>query len=298
MLELYDKVRKEIVGRDRELLRILSALEAKKHLLLEGPPGTSKSTILRTITRLSNIPFYLLEGNIDLTPAKLVGHFNPAEVISDNYKPEYFNKGPLTKAMEEGGFLYIEEFNRMPADATNVLLVAMEEGEINIPRYGKVVAKPGFTVICAQNPLDDVGTLRVSRAFLDRVCRIKLDYQSEEEEIKIVEERTGTKNKDLIKLAVKLARETRDHPDLKLGVSIRGPIDMVQIAEKMLRLDLDEREALLDSMMLAFSGKVWLDELSEKSQEEVLEEIFNQIYTPTGATKKKVSLELIRKEKN
>jgi MoxR-like ATPase len=278
MLELYEELKRNIVGRERELLKILSALEARKHLLLEGPPGTSKSTILRVITKLSNIPFYLLEGNIDLTPGKLVGHFSPSEVISDDYKPEYFNKGPLVMAMEEGGFLYIEEFNRMPADATNVLLTAMEDREINIPRYGKVVAKPEFTVICAQNPHDDVGTLRVSRAFLDRVCRIKLDYQTEEEEMRIVEKRTQCKNRELIRLAVKMARGTRNHKEVKLGVSVRGPIDMVQIAEKMHRGGFDSKNVLIDSMMLAFSGKIWLDELSEKNQEEILMEIFDRAY--------------------
>uniref|UniRef100_UPI0025A17ACF AAA family ATPase n=1 Tax=Klebsiella pneumoniae TaxID=573 RepID=UPI0025A17ACF len=86
-----------------------------KHILFEGPPGTSKSTLLRKIARESNILLFIIEGNIDLTPAKVVGYFNPAKVMADSYQPEYFEKGPLTRAMEGGGILYIEEFNRMPA---------------------------------------------------------------------------------------------------------------------------------------------------------------------------------------
>ena len=62
--------------------------------------------------------------------------------------------------------MYIEEFNRMPADVSNVLITPMEEGEMTIPRYGLIKAVRPFTLIAAQNPYDDVGTVRVSRAFI------------------------------------------------------------------------------------------------------------------------------------
>ena len=162
------------MGREIETKSILVAMEVGKHILLEGPPGTSKSTLLRKIARESEISLYMIEGNVDLTPAKLVGHFNPAKVMSDSYQPEYFEKGPLTKAMEGGGILYIEEFNRMPADVSNVLISPMEEGEMYIPRYGQVKAVRPFTLIAAQNPYDDVGTVRVCRAFMDRIYLIKM----------------------------------------------------------------------------------------------------------------------------
>ena len=190
MFEIYEKIKSGIVGREIEIKSILVAMEAGKHILLEGPPGTSKSTLLRKIARESNMLLYIVEGNIDLTPAKLVGHFNPAKVMADTYQPEYFEKGHLTGAMEGGGILYIEEFNRMPADVSNVLISPMEEGEMYIPRYGTVKAVRPFTVIAAQNPYDDVGTVRISRAFMDRICLIKMDYQSEEEEQEIVRIRT------------------------------------------------------------------------------------------------------------
>ena len=191
MLEIYEKLKTGIVGREVELRSILVALEMGKHILLEGPPGTSKSTVLRKIARESDLLLYIVEGNIDLTPAKLVGHFNPAKVMADSYRPEYFEKGPLTRTMEGGGILYIEEFNRMPADVSNILISPMEEGDMTIPRYGTVKAVRPFTLIAAQNPYDDVGTVRVSRAFMDRICRVKMTYQDEEEEQRIVRMRTG-----------------------------------------------------------------------------------------------------------
>ena len=84
MLEIYEKLKNKAVGREVETKSILVAMEVGKHLLLEGPPGTSKSTLLRTIARESGIPLYIIEGNVDLTPAKLVGHFDPAKVMSDS----------------------------------------------------------------------------------------------------------------------------------------------------------------------------------------------------------------------
>ena len=122
MNKMNQNVDNGVVGRGIETKAIRVAMEMGKHILLEGPPGTSKSTLLRKIAKDLHVALYMIEGNIDLTPAKLVGHFNPAKVMSDSYKPEYFEKGPLTRAMEEGGILYLEEFNRMPADVSNVLI--------------------------------------------------------------------------------------------------------------------------------------------------------------------------------
>jgi len=91
-----------VVGRRRELESILAAVAAGRDLLLEGPPGTSKSTILRAITAHWGIPFLFVEGNAELTPAKLIGHHNPARVLREDYSAENFVPGPLTEAMKLG----------------------------------------------------------------------------------------------------------------------------------------------------------------------------------------------------
>ena len=63
--EIYRKVSEAVVGRQTEIKSILTAMDAGKHILLEGPPGTSKSTLLRTIAKTADIPFYIIEGNIE-----------------------------------------------------------------------------------------------------------------------------------------------------------------------------------------------------------------------------------------
>jgi gas vesicle protein GvpN len=277
LLRHYGKIKSRIVARTGEIKNILATLDAGRHLILEGAPGTTKSTILRTITEVCQIPFYVVEGNVDLTPSKLVGHFNPAKVMADDYREEYFEKGPLTRAME-GGILYIDEFNRMPPDTGNVLITAVEEAEIHIPRYGVVKAHPLFRVICAQNPFDDVGTMRISRAIYDRLCRIRLDYQSEEEEQEIVRRKTGCTDESLIKIAVRVTQETRVHKEIKQGASVRGAMDMVAVALRLREMgERNAREILTSAMLSAMSGKAWLLETTDRSAEAILKEILNKV---------------------
>ncbi|MFZ1200858.1 MAG: MoxR family ATPase [Desulfobacterales bacterium] len=277
MIDINAKLKEGIVGREEEMASIIVAMNAGKHILLEGPPGTSKSTLLRKIGRAADIPLFIIEGNIDLTPAKLVGYFNPAKVMADSYRPDYFEKGPLTMAMEGGGIFYIEEFNRMPADVSNVLISPMEEGEMVIPRFGTVKAVRPFTVIAAQNPYDDVGTVRVSRAFMDRICLIKMGYQNEEEEEAIVRIRTGSKDRETVSLAVRMVRATREHEDVKLGASIRAAIDMIDLFAGMQKLVDRPRRNILKAGRMALANKIWLNEMTRRSADDIIEEIWDDL---------------------
>jgi hypothetical protein len=113
------RIAARVVGRERELELILAAVAAGRDMLIEGPPGTSKSTLLRAITAEWGVPLVFVEGNADLTPARLIGHHNPARVLREDYSADNFVDGPLLEAMREGGFLYIEELNRAPEDTLN-----------------------------------------------------------------------------------------------------------------------------------------------------------------------------------
>jgi MoxR-like ATPase len=184
------RISARVVGRQRELELMLAVVASGRDLLLEGPPGTSKSTLLRAITAEWGTPLVFVEGNADLTPSRLIGHHNPARVLKEDYSADNFTDGPLVEAMRTGGFLYIEEFNRAPEDTLNTLLTAMAEREVMVPRVGRVVARPTFRVIASMNPFDNVGTTRLSTSVHDRLCRLALTYQDEEAERGIVALRT------------------------------------------------------------------------------------------------------------
>ena len=271
-----------VIGRARELDLILAAVVAGRDLLLEGPPGTSKSTILWAITENWGIPLLFVEGNAELTPAKLVGHHNPARVLREDYSADNFVPGPLVAAMQRGGFLYIEELNRAPDDTLNALLTAMAEREIEIPRVGRIRAAPSFRIVASMNPFDNVGTTRISASFYDRLCRLAVDYQSAVEDEQIVALRTGSDDTRLVADAVALTRATRHHPDVRQGSSVRGAIDMVAVATSLadLRAAADGEgypALLLDAAIVALSARIALDETSDRTPEQVIRELWEDL---------------------
>jgi MoxR-like ATPase len=339
-----DRVQASVVGRERELGLVLAAVAAGRDILLEGPPGTSKSTLLRAITAEWGIPLVFVEGNADLTPAKLVGHHNPARVLREDYSPENFVDGPLVEAMREGGFLYIEEFNRAPEDTLNTLLTAMAERRIAVPRVGEVVAKDTFRVIASMNPYDNIGTTRLSTSVHDRLCRLAITYQDAASERGIVALRAPLPDlkpavyERLVADAVAVTRATREHEDIRQGSSVRGAIDLTLVAGELFLLDSERgrgsagwahdtdggeagepaggsasntgstgtgstgtgdgdetqvtseeteqryRDTVYDAMIVALSGRIFLDETVEATPEQVLRQIWEDHFILNPAT--------------
>lgn len=284
-----DAVAGVVVGRSRELDLVLAAVSAGRDILLEGPPGTSKSTMLRAITAHWGVPFVLVEGNAELTPARLVGHHNPARVLREDYSAENFVAGPLVEAMRAGGFLYIEELNRTPEDTLNTLLGAMAERQVTVPRVGTVTALPTFRVLASMNPFDNVGTARISDSVYDRWCRLAVGYQDAGEEADIVRVRTGSEDGLLVSDAVAIARATRGHPELRRGSSVRGAIDLVAVAVELGKLGSypDRERLVLDAALLALSARVGVDEASDATPEAVITEIWeNHFFSSPGVRRR------------
>ncbi len=280
---LVERLTGSVVGRRREIELVVAALAADRHILLEGPPGTGKSTLLRGVAHELGIGFEFVEGNAELTPARLVGHFDPARVLVDGYDPDVFVDGPLVASLREGSLLYIEELNRVPEETLNVLVTVMSEREIHVPRLGRIGAVPGFRLVAAMNPFDAVGTARISSAIYDRVCRMAVDYQDAGDERAITARHGAAVDADWLARAVELVRRTRTHPDVRIGSSVRGAIDLCAVAASLAEVrgrDVADRAVSLDAALVALSGRIRVREGSAREPEAIIIELWRDVFDP------------------
>ena len=258
------------------------ALDEGCHVVLDGPPGTGKSTLLRAIAGASGRGIEFVEGNAELTPARLIGHHDPALVLAGGYRPEAWSDGPLATAMREGSLLYLEELNRIPEETLNVLITAMAERELAVPRLGRIAAANGFLLVAAMNPFDAIGTARVSLAIADRICRVAIPYLDEEGEREVVRREARADGPE-VELAVVVTRGTRTHSAVRMGSSVRGAIDMVRLARGLSRLREQDplgRDGLLEAAIAALSGRISVHQDQDRTAEEVIAELLDRALTP------------------
>ncbi len=286
-LDLLQRLQTRVVGRRRELELVVAALAADRHMLLEGPPGTGKSTLLRAVADELGIGFAFVEGNAELTPARMVGHFDPARVLAEGYAPDVFVDGPLVSALRDGSLLYVEEINRIPEETLNVLITVMSEGELHVPRLGRIAAAPGFRLVAAMNPFDAVGTARISSAVYDRTCRLAVEYQSAAEETAVVVRACGDAAADhpWVERIVEVVRRTRSHGDVRIGSSVRGAIDTVLVAGRLGTLrgrPATDATVGLDAALVALSGRIRVREGVTRSAEDIVRELWSTVFAPAG----------------
>jgi MoxR-like ATPase len=173
---------KVIVGQKELLERMMIALLASGHLLLEGVPGLAKTLAVKTLARVTDLNFKRIQFTPDLLPADLTGTmvFNP--------KNSEFStrKGPIFTNL-----LLADEINRAPAKVQSALLEAMQELQVTIGEESHPIARP-FMVMATQNPIEQEGTYPLPEAQIDRfLLKVKITYPQKSEEKEIVARMAG-----------------------------------------------------------------------------------------------------------
>jgi MoxR-like ATPase len=177
VLRLKDYLTSQIVGQDELVERLLIALLADGHLLVEGPPGLAKTRAIKALAHALEADFQRVQFTPDLLPADLTG--------SEIYRPEEgsfrFQRGPLFHNL-----ILADEINRAPAKVQSALLEAMAERQISVGAAS--YALPAlFLVMATQNPIEQEGTYPLPEAQLDRfMLHVEVDYPDRATTLKIM----------------------------------------------------------------------------------------------------------------
>jgi MoxR-like ATPase len=229
---LYE-VKRVVVGQDHFLERVLVAVLAQGHLLVEGVPGLAKTLTVKTLARTLRGAFKRIQFTPDLLPADLVG----TRVYNQKSGDFSTHLGPVFCNL-----LLADEINRAPAKVQSALLEVMQEYQVTIAGETHKVPQP-FLVMATQNPIETEGTYPLPEAQVDRfMMKILIGYPSEDEEFVIVQRVTGPAS-DVAAIAtpeqlIALQRECRKvyvDPDL-----IRYAVRLVAATREPARFGLDD----------------------------------------------------------
>jgi len=258
--EALHEIKRVIVGQDAMLERLLVALLAGGHVLLEGVPGLAKTLTVKTLAQVLGGTFKRIQFTPDLVPADLVG--------TRVYRPDT-GKFEIELGPVFGNFLLADEINRAPAKVQSALLEVMQEQQVTIGGETFPVPRP-FLVMATQNPIESEGTYPLPEAQIDRfLMKVVVDYPSRSEEAAVVDRSLGEPaqarerlsleqlerfahatqavlvDREVIGYAVALADATR-RPEahgledvasfIEFGASPRGPIGLVQAARALAML--------------------------------------------------------------
>ncbi len=266
----------DIVGRKEELTASLIAAQADKHILIEGAVGVGKTTIALAVATHLKRKFLRIDGDERYTEQKLAGWYDPPLVLAKGYSKESFIHGPLSTSMTEGAILLINELNRMPEGTQNVMLSAMDERTIQIPKFGQVDALDAFMIIATQNPDEYIGTSQLSEALKDRFICINLGYQSFEEEREIVKLRSKCRDDDVFDVSVSITRMTRKEKDIRRGSSVRGAIDLADIFATTYSSFNNDLDSWLTCAKLVYLTKIELQDFSHDKFLELLKRLISR----------------------
>ena len=238
-----ESVGQVVVGLDAITDQLLMALIASGHVLLEGVPGTAKTTLCRTFSTVLGIDFERVQFTPDLLPSDVTG----TQVLDRQTSDFVLRKGPVFCQL-----LLADELNRAPARTQSSLLEAMQEHQVTIEGKTLLLPEP-FMVLATQNPIEQEGVYRLPEAQLDRfLFRVHVGYPDRQQEINMLdlhsrpvaklsaissaEEITSIQRQidevfcaaELKGYIIDLVRQSRAHGDLLLGASPRAAISLMK----------------------------------------------------------------------
>lgn len=242
------EVRKAVNGKDARICKVLLAILAGGHILLEDIPGVGKTTLALALSRTLSLTTKRIQFTPDVLPSDVTGF-------------TLFDKSTNSFVFKEGAafcnLLLADEINRTSSKTQSALLELMEEGGITVDGITHPLPKPHI-VIATQNPITCVGTQKLPESQLDRfLIRLTLGYPNESSEIALLMARQGHNplndirpvadsrileqmrrdvehvyvSESIYRYIVDLANATRNHPRVRLGISPRGSLALMQMAK-------------------------------------------------------------------
>jgi len=204
MRKVLVEIKKVIVGQDLMLERILVALLARGHVLIEGVPGLAKTLAIKTTARVIDCEFKRIQFTPDLVPADLIG----TRIYNQHTGTFDTELGPVL-----ANLVLADEINRAPAKVQSALLEAMQERQVTIGKQTFPLPNP-FLVLATQNPIESEGTYPLPEAQVDRfMFKVVITYPSVLEEVTVVE-----------RMAVQ-------HPEVQPVIAAADLLDMQRIAD-------------------------------------------------------------------
>jgi MoxR-like ATPase len=241
--DLVSALDRVVLGQRPAIETIVTAFAAGGHVLIEDRPGVGKTLLARALAHALGLPFQRVQCTADMLPADVLGGL---VYVPGQGAPE-LRRGPVFTSI-----LLADELNRTPPRTQSALLECMAEGRVSIDRETIALPDP-FFVIATQNPAPHAGTYPLPESQLDRfLVRVHLGYPDAEIEAQIVQREDGhgalaaapvlgdpdtvrsaitalrariddvRLQRDLLEWIVTLARASRQHPEIELGVSPRG----------------------------------------------------------------------------
>lgn len=243
--KVQSEISRIVVGMETVTERLLIALIASGHVLLEGVPGVAKTTISKAFARILGCQYQRVQFTPDLLPSDVTGTY-----VYDRRSNEFvLRKGPIFCQV-----LLADEINRAPAKTQSALLEAMQEHQVTIEGSTLKLPHP-FLVLATQNPVEQEGVYRLPEAQLDRfLLRVEMGYPGHNAEVEMLKLHSHPMSEveplftpeqiqqmqsllplvygedSLLHYIVELAEASREHPDLSLGASPRAALCLLHCA--------------------------------------------------------------------